>query len=662
MTVATHTKQHSAATPVAIGGRLLQRKCACGTHAPGGAGECGECKKRKEAQAKLRVGAQDDIYERQADSVADAVMRGTSRSASALHEVATIRRAPDGGGSGAGVAPPRVGQVLSGAGHPLDAATRAFMEPRFRQDFSGVRVHTDAEAGESARAVGALAYTVGNHVVFGRGHFQPHTQAGRHLLAHELTHVLQQGEGVLRRAPDPAVLKEFDERAAKIKKDKVLLKQPFTAQQEVNQILTEARTRDDPLYYAGKMEELLATKEESEEEQARETAADTKDAADAETTRAASTKGQAHAGDEEAISAQPGRVFSKMKAPGGETFLIDARDVADIAVKVKVHLIRAGKGTDDDVRRVKSMQDAIEKRSSTLGYSVDLDFVEKSGADVFDVKVDTSQWTVSNNWVGDDAAMAHELHHRLGLSEDRYNYIEAHATNEKMHVKDRIHWFLMELHKKVDNNPNSIMNDNVHSPLDDDVCRVAGKSSKADLDACVKQRSDARNKALGPPLGMAARWAFKAFERLSGLAPEPAHPEKKGEPTMEELIQRRAASMATQLFGTPMATGKLADQVGATRMELTLWNLQLVSALIDGCDSSPTVSQQERPRIRLCPEFLRIGPEQQANALLREAFHLTGVGSAGTDAACATPGCDEACGTANNAEAWARLTRCVAEI
>lgn len=639
----------------------LQRKCTCGTHAAGG--ECEECKKRKEAgaQAKLTVGPQDDAFERQADSVADAVMRSGGPVLSPLREKNTLRCAPT--ANGGGVSSTSVDGVLGNAGQPLDTATRAFMEPRFRSDFSDVRVHADAQANDSAHSMGALAYTVGSHVVFGRGQYQPHTASGRHLLAHELTHVLQQGEGVLRRAPDPAVLKEFDDRAAKIKKDKVLLKQPFTAQQEANQILAEARKRDDPLYYVGKMEELLATKEQAADEQAKETSAETKDAADAETTRAASATGQAHAGDEEAISAQPGRVFSKIKAPGGETFLIDARDVTNIAVKVKVHLIRAGKGTDDDVKRVKSMEDAIEKRSATLGYSVDLSFVDKSGSDVFDVKVDTSQWTVSDNWVGDDAAMAHELHHRLGLEEDRYNYIEAHATNEKMHVADRIHWFLMELHKKVDNNPNSIMNDNVHSPLDDDVCRVAGKKSKADLDACVKQRTDARNKVLGPPLGKAAGWAFKAFERLSGLAPSPAHPEKKGEPTMEELIQRRAASMATQLFGgASVSADKLADHIGATRMELTLWNLQLVSALIDGCDSSPTVSQQERPRIRLCPEFLRIDQEQQAIALLREAFHVTGVGNAGTDVACAKPGCDDACGDANNAEAWARLTRCVAEI
>src|SRR5215207_8793318 len=91
--------------------------------------------------------------------------------------------------------PPIVHEVLRVPGQPLDAGTRAFMEPRFGHDFSRVRVHTDAWAAESARAVDALAYTVGRDVVFGAGQHAPGTVAGTRLLAHELTHVVQQGEG-----------------------------------------------------------------------------------------------------------------------------------------------------------------------------------------------------------------------------------------------------------------------------------------------------------------------------------------------------------------------------------------------------------------------------------------------------------------------------------
>jgi hypothetical protein len=87
--------------------------------------------------------------------------------------------------------PPIVYEVLRSPGQPLDPATHAFMEPRFGRDFSHVRVHTDAKAVESAQALNALAYTAGQNVVFGPGQFAPRTFAGKRLLAHELTHVIQ---------------------------------------------------------------------------------------------------------------------------------------------------------------------------------------------------------------------------------------------------------------------------------------------------------------------------------------------------------------------------------------------------------------------------------------------------------------------------------------
>jgi hypothetical protein len=87
-----------------------------------------------------------------------------------------------------------VREVLASPGKALEPATRVFMESRFARDFSQVRVHTDARAAESARAVDAAAYTLGQHVVFGAGQYAPATREGRRLLAHELTHVVQQGQ------------------------------------------------------------------------------------------------------------------------------------------------------------------------------------------------------------------------------------------------------------------------------------------------------------------------------------------------------------------------------------------------------------------------------------------------------------------------------------
>jgi hypothetical protein len=185
---------------------LLQRQCACGQHTSAG-GECEECKKKREGK----------------------LQRAAINSASTTE------------------VPPIVHDVLRSPGQPLDATTRSFMEPRFGHDFSGihprhaattqtmplklgeptdhaeqeadgiaervvntpqlertnqqtdfsmVRVHTDRRAAESARAVNALAYTVGQAVVFGAGQYAPGTRAGQRLLAHELAHTLQQANGL----------------------------------------------------------------------------------------------------------------------------------------------------------------------------------------------------------------------------------------------------------------------------------------------------------------------------------------------------------------------------------------------------------------------------------------------------------------------------------
>ena len=106
-------------------------------------------------------------------------------------------------------APPIVDEVLRSPGQPLDSATCAFMERRFGHDFGGVRIHTDARAVQSTRAVDAHAFTVGRDVVFGTGQYAPTTVEGRKLIAHELTHVVQQSTGSaratqLQRKPAPA--------------------------------------------------------------------------------------------------------------------------------------------------------------------------------------------------------------------------------------------------------------------------------------------------------------------------------------------------------------------------------------------------------------------------------------------------------------------------
>ena len=140
-------------------GWILQRMCACGQKTMGG--QCDECKKKHLALQRnpMAPWAQP-------------------------------------------AAPPIVHEVLRSPGEALDAPTRSLMESRFGRDFSQVRVHSDERAAESARSVNAAAYTVGDNVVFNSGQYASKTYEGRKLLAHELTHVVQQTSGTTQAAGD----------------------------------------------------------------------------------------------------------------------------------------------------------------------------------------------------------------------------------------------------------------------------------------------------------------------------------------------------------------------------------------------------------------------------------------------------------------------------
>ncbi|MCH8303747.1 MAG: DUF4157 domain-containing protein, partial [Candidatus Marinimicrobia bacterium] len=102
---------------------------------------------------------------------------------------------------------------MKGGGQPLPVSTRAFFEPRFKRDFSGVRLHTDSRAAETAKSINARAFTVGRNIAFGAGQYSPDTSTGKQLLAHELTHTAQQSVGVIARenAAKPASKKKETE-------------------------------------------------------------------------------------------------------------------------------------------------------------------------------------------------------------------------------------------------------------------------------------------------------------------------------------------------------------------------------------------------------------------------------------------------------------------
>jgi Domain of unknown function (DUF4157) len=153
-------------------------------------------------QTKLDVSRPGDLNETEADRVSEHVMRMTDPAAPASADgdgaVASLMRQQDsapqaGAGPDISTVPSVVHAVLSnGRGRPLDPAARVFMEPRFGRDFSQVRVHADQSAADAAGRMAARAFTVGQHIVFGSRQYSPDSTAGRRLLAHELTHTIQQ--------------------------------------------------------------------------------------------------------------------------------------------------------------------------------------------------------------------------------------------------------------------------------------------------------------------------------------------------------------------------------------------------------------------------------------------------------------------------------------
>lgn len=194
-------------------GDLLRRKCACGG-VRGPTGECEECRTKRLSLRRSTLKQQVEPLNK--------------------FSVPTI-----------------VHEALRSPGQPLDSTTREFMEPRFGHDLSRVRVHMDTRAAESARAVNALAYTVGHDVVFGHNQYAPATRRGLRLIAHELTHTIQQGPKCSPSAWVIADPRDRLEREAELGADAILganppLTSPRSAAVNLARQADVARQADDP--------------------------------------------------------------------------------------------------------------------------------------------------------------------------------------------------------------------------------------------------------------------------------------------------------------------------------------------------------------------------------------------------------------------------------
>ncbi len=165
-------------------------------------------------QPKLTINQPNDVYEQEADAMADKVMRmsnnNTAQQSFFKPVITNIqpkcayceeeekkelqRKEANNKETVADTSTEHYINSLNGKGYSLTKEERSFFEPRFGYDFSNVQLHTNAEANESTKNVNALAYTHGNNIVFGANQYQSNIDIGKKLMAHELTHVLQQNQ------------------------------------------------------------------------------------------------------------------------------------------------------------------------------------------------------------------------------------------------------------------------------------------------------------------------------------------------------------------------------------------------------------------------------------------------------------------------------------
>ena len=169
-------------------------------------------------QPKLKVVESEDVYEKEANRVAERIMRSETseqpyfqiesggkrikskfkscreKEDSKKFSISRMENSSRGQVDVTDKTTRNINNIVNQTGSSLDIPTREFMQSRFGYDFGNVRIHTDESAAISATSVNALAYTMGNDVIFGKGHYQPNTFEGKSLLAHELTHVVQQSE------------------------------------------------------------------------------------------------------------------------------------------------------------------------------------------------------------------------------------------------------------------------------------------------------------------------------------------------------------------------------------------------------------------------------------------------------------------------------------
>jgi hypothetical protein len=600
----------------------------------------------KFVQPKLTIGAPNDPYEKEADTVAGKVMRMPEQNfvqRKCAHceeeEKKQVRRKPisenitpliQTKSEGGAVVSDALTQKISssqGSGSSLDSNTQSFMSSRFGNDFSQVKIHTDGEAVQMNRELNAKAFTTGSDIYFNEGQYQPHSDSGKQLLAHELTHTVQQNKNsqTIQRACSAEDQVKYDEIAAEIKTLPHYLKAPIhpkaiyapsEVKTKADDIIKKAKDRDECLYYIKYLRTLFSTEEEPPGEIGDQFKKTLSEGAANEKTRLDTDRGKADKDIEENAKPDIKTTGKKIKSDKhGKYYYVDSTDVNNIYVMAQVKL----KGKKEFTDQVKQMEDGIEKAASIQGYTVNLIFTDKTGNDVFETDVDPTRWPTSGNWVRGVDTLAHELHHMLNLP-DRYNYIEDHSGNKKMYIADRIHWFTEEFNRTEDpNRKNSFMGEG-DLVMPEDVCKVVHpKDAVAEAD-CIEKRKALNYPAYGIKFS-ASQKVQRLIEVLGGFIPPTlldARADDKTIPLAQDLIMKTAK----QEFGQDVSTDFLDNGLNRIRNFIISGRIQMENASDPKCIGQSVAIIKSPISFIICPAFMALSTKNQVHEILRSAYRM----------------------------------------
>ncbi len=446
----------------------------------------------------------------------------------------------------------------------------------------------------------------------------PTTKGAEEHIEHENKLQQKRSKNVIQRACPPEDLTAYDKKAVEIRqldlyknvpKHKDAIKNPKETRETAEKIITQARTRDNCKFYIDHLHTLFSTPEAPPAKVGDKWKKVLSDAAQSEEKRLKDPQSKKDAGFEESLSVNAKK---PLKGNRDKIYYIDDSDLTNIVVKVKVKL----NGDKKYVDQAKKLQDGIEKEASIFGYTIDLEFVNTTGKDVFEADVNPTKWPTAGNWVGDAEVMAHELHHLLNLP-DRYNYIESHAGNEKMYIGNRIHWFWKEFNRQSD--PNKMISFMGKGSLvtDEDICTAI---QSADVAACVAQRKSLRTKATGIK-NVASAKVQRLIEVVSGIIP-PFLLDPRADASTLNRAQNRIKQTARLVFKTKMSDASIEASLGKIRNNLISGKVYMENTTAPKCRNENMYFLEKPRTFVVCPTFNNLSADEQQKEFLRVAFRM----------------------------------------